>query len=75
MAVALAVHEIAGSLLAGRDVILSFLVGDRSFVVMAVLVLLAARLFLFLLAPGWVLHALVTLWLERRLRARSPSPR
>jgi hypothetical protein len=73
--VALVVHRITSDLLAERDVILSLLVGDRSFIVGLVVALVVARLFLFLLAPGWLLHALVTLALERRLRARAPSPR
>ena len=75
VAAALAVHAVAGHLLAGRDVVLSILAGERGPTIALVAALLAARLFLFLLAPGWVLYVLAKLALERRLTARDPSPR
>lgn len=64
-------HAFAGHLLAGRDVVLSILAGDRGVTLVLVLVLLATRLFLYLLAPGWVLYVVAVHALERFYGARS----
>ena len=74
VAIAAVVQAICGHLLAGRDVVLAILVGDRVVTVALIVALLAARLFLFLLAPGWALYLAATLALERRLKARDRSP-
>jgi hypothetical protein len=66
VALAGAAHLLAGSYLAGRDVVLAILVGGRVSVALVVLVLLVSRLFLFLLAPGWALYLLARMALARR---------
>lgn len=63
---ALVAHTVAAHLLAGRDVVLAVLAGERGPTVALIAVLFAARLFLYLLAPGWVLHVAATVLLERR---------
>jgi hypothetical protein len=67
---ALAVHGLAGRWLAGRDVVLALIAGERGWAVAAIAALLAARLFLFLLAPGWALYVLVTMAEARYRRSR-----
>ena len=56
-AAALVAHHIAGRALAARDIVQAVLAGDYLSIGALALVLLAARLFLYLLAPGWVLQA------------------
>ncbi len=65
VATALVVHTAAGHALAGHDVILALLKGDRWTTAALLAVLLAARLFLYLLAPGWVLFVAAKILLER----------
>jgi hypothetical protein len=65
-AIAAVVHAVAGRWLADRDVVLALLVGERGWAVAAIVALVAARLFLFLLAPGWALYVLGTMALSRR---------
>ncbi len=69
-AAALLAHHVAGRVLAGRDIVQAVLAGDDLSTGALALVLLAARLFLYLLAPGWALHELVKIGLER-LRAKA----
>ncbi len=66
VALAGAAHVIAGRFLAGRDVVLAILVGGRVSVALVALALLLARLFLFLLAPGWALYVIVQAAIARR---------
>jgi hypothetical protein len=61
----LVVHTVAGRWLAGRDVVLAVLASERGWAIAAIAALLAARLFLFLLAPGWALYVLITVALAR----------
>jgi hypothetical protein len=65
VAAALVVHTVAGHALAGHDVILALLTGQRWMTAALIAVLVAARLFLYLLAPGWALHVAAKILLER----------
>ncbi len=65
---ALLVHAVTGRLLVDRDVVLALLLGAWVETAALVAVLLASRLFLYLLAPGWALYVAVTLVLERRAK-------
>jgi len=71
VAAALVVHTLAGHALAGHDVILALLTGARRTTAALIAALVAARLFLFLLAPGWALFVAAKILLERyRSRTR-----
>jgi hypothetical protein len=65
VATALAVHTLTGHALAGHDVILALIHGDRWRTVALLTALVAARAFLFLLAPGWALHVAAKILLDR----------
>jgi hypothetical protein len=69
VAMAGAAHALGGRFLAGRDVVVALFVESRMEIAVVLAVLLMARLFLFLLAPGWALYVVVALAVER-LRAR-----
>jgi hypothetical protein len=70
VALAALVHALAGRYLAGHDVVLALLVGGRVGAALVVLALLLARLFLYVLAPGWALYVGVMLAVERYRRPR-----
>lgn len=74
---ALAVQALAGRLLAGRDVVLALLGGSQGPTPALIAALVGARLFLFLLAPGWALHVAMKALVERyrQRSARSQSGR
>ena len=76
VALAGAVQALGGSFLAGRDVVVALLVESRPEVAGVIAVVLLARLFLFLLAPGWGLYVGVRFALERvgTRATRSSSP-
>jgi len=77
VAVAGAVQAPGGRFLAGRDVVVALLVESRPEVAAVIAVVLLARLFLYLLAPGWGLYLTATVAMERRGRRRGdtgPSP-
>jgi hypothetical protein len=65
VALAGAAHALCGRFLAGRDVVVALLVESRAEIVLVIAALLLARLFLFLLAPGWALYLIATLAVER----------
>ena len=70
VALAGAVQALGGRFLAERDVVVALLVESRPEVAAVILGVLLARMFLFLLAPGWGLYAAVSFALERRARRR-----
>jgi hypothetical protein len=74
VAVAGATQVLCARFLAGRDIVAALLGGDLAQVGLAVAALLAARLFLFLLAPGWALYVLATIAVEGYVRRRA-APR
>ena len=65
------VHALGAHVVAGTDVVLAVLIGGRLEIGLVVLALLVARLFLFLLAPGWALYVLVTMGMARHAERRS----
>jgi hypothetical protein len=74
VALALIVHALAGRALAGRDVLHALLQGDRWGTAALLAALVAARAFLYFLAPGWALHIAATAAIQR-WQARTPDGR
>lgn len=67
-------HELCGRYVAGHDLIVTLMSGRDSGVVPAAAGLVAARMFLVFLAPGWALHIAVRALLERRLARPTEAP-
>lgn len=66
--IALFLHTICGRFLAGRDIFASLLGARDPGPAFCAALLVPARLFVYLLAPGWALHIAVRALLERRAR-------
>ena len=63
------VHAVASGVIGSRDVLEGLLVKREFVPLVMLLVLFAARLFLFFLAPGWISFVVLRIALERgRLR-------
>jgi hypothetical protein len=62
-------HALATRLLADRDLVLALTTRFDLVTVLAAVALLTTRLFLFLLAPGWVLYVLATHFMATRAAA------
>ena len=69
------IHLAATRLLATRDLLAAVLTRFDPLGVLAAFALLSTRLFLFLLAPGWVLYVLAAHLLGKRSAARAGSKR
>lgn len=64
--VVLALHIALGRVVGGRDLIAALLVRHDVLLAIEAVLLILARLYLFLLAPGWALHVAVTAYLASR---------
>jgi hypothetical protein len=68
------VHAFCGRIVAGHDILAALLLHRDIPVLLAAAALVIARLFLFLLVPGWALHIAVRAWLLRRAERAGRDP-